>query len=218
MKKLLVATMALATLAGSATTALAGNHVQSPRTEKGAGDCASWAAGLNLEQSAAPLSATSIRLSWNDWCSSEDEFHILRSATTGGTFAQVGARAKGDDSEGEALSYDDANLTCETTYYYKLEPHKHGPNAPSSPSSLSAEFSATTDGCDEGKPAQAIANAHLKPGSDAAVQCETVLGDNWHGDVLSAAHVEFGTEKFGDEPLRDESTVTDWIDDEICVE
>jgi len=213
MKKLLVATMALATLAGSATTALASSHNQTAGTPKGTNQCASHAAGVNLGQSAAALSGTSIRLSWSDWCDGETEFHILRSATPGGTFTSVGNAAGGSGSSGAALSYDDTGLVCETTYYYKLEAHKHS-SGNGEQSSVSAEFSGTTGACAvEGKPAQAIANGHLRPGSPAALQCENVLGSNWHGDVLSAAHVEFGTRKF---TPSEEHEVTDWIDTDIC--
>lgn len=213
MKRFLVATMALAMLAGSATTALATHPDEVAATGKPAETCASWAHGLNLQQSATALSETSIQVTWKDWCSNEDRYHVLRSTTSGGTFTSVATVSAVAGATGIQLSSVDSAAAC-TTYYYQVRAVKDANRQGNGGGvSDSAVFSAATTGCDEGRPAQAIANSHLRPRSVAALRCETALGDNWHGMILSAAHLEFGTRKFAP---SEEHEVTGWIDTVMC--
>jgi len=203
MKMYLVAAMALAMLAGSATTALADPPAG---TLMGSNHCASNAGGTNLGQTATAAGPTSITITWTDLCDNEDEFHVLGWDGTAWTTL----------SGQTGTSFLHTGLTCETTYRYKLEAHKHGniQNGNGAQLSESAEFTGTTGACDEGRAAPAIANQYLRStdGAGTAAACEAKYEDsnNWHGEVISAvAQSELQGQTFT--PAQ-ESIVTTWVD------
>lgn len=92
-----------------------------------------------ISVTASALSQTSIRVSWTASTDTGGSglagYRVYRSATSTGTYSQVGT-----DLTTASLSYDDAGLSAGTTYYYRVVAVDGNSNA----SSQSATASATT--------------------------------------------------------------------------
>ena len=69
--------------------------------------------------SATSTSSMQINLLWSDNSSDEADFHIERSLSGTGSWGEIGIVNAG------LTSYSNTDLTCGTTYYYRVRAHRH---------------------------------------------------------------------------------------------
>lgn len=143
-------------------TGLSSGNVFTTTFDPASSSCAT-AAGFNA--AAARTSETEITVSWVDQCNNETEFHILRSLTatltpfTTEIAESPVAGSSPASAQGGAFQVTNASLTCGTTYYYQIRPHKH---APGEQDSFSAVVSATTNpNAPSGLSANAVSDSQI---------------------------------------------------------
>lgn len=120
MRKVLTVGIALSFVILAAGASLATGNL-------GTNECASDSDGNHLEQTATRISESQIDVSWKDYCSNEDDFHVLRSTdnfvTPGVDIAQVAGSPANE--AGANKSYSDMGLGCGVTRYYRIRANKH---------------------------------------------------------------------------------------------
>jgi hypothetical protein len=92
--------------------------------------------GSPTELQATAASATQINLNWKDNSSKENLFRIERKLGANGTWAQVAV------TENDSNAYSDMNLSCASTYFYRVRA-----NNTAGDSNYSNEASAATQNC-----------------------------------------------------------------------
>ena len=79
--------------------------------------------------SVSVLSETSLRVSWTDASTDEDDFHVERKTGAGGTYAEVQVVASTTKTTtGTVYTWDNSGLLLQTTYYYHVRAHRHSDN------------------------------------------------------------------------------------------
>ena len=85
--------------------------------------------GTPTNCSVSILSETSLRVSWTDASTDEDDFHVERKTGAGGTYGEVQIiTSTTKTTTGTVYTWDNSGLLIYTTYYYRVRAHRHSDN------------------------------------------------------------------------------------------